>query len=176
MKDMTRVLALLACLFPLALQAGPQAFKPGDLVKDHGLIAEVPGAVPIPDGASFKVAFDLAKAASEGSVNSQVNSAARFLNMHHAAGIPAKNLQLALIVHGSAYRDLLNDEAYGSFNPNAELIEQLVEKGVIIHLCGQTAAYYDIGAENLLPGVELSLSAMTSHALLQQQGYTLNPF
>ena len=30
--------------------------------------------------------------------------------------------------------------------------------------------------DDLLPGVELALSAMTMHALLQQKGYTLNPF
>jgi hypothetical protein len=28
----------------------------------------------------------------------------------------------------------------------------------------------------ILPGVEMALSAMTAHALLLQQGYTLNPF
>jgi hypothetical protein len=36
--------------------------------------------------------------------------------------------------------------------------------------------YYDIGKDDLLPKVELSLSAMTTHAQLQSQGYTLNPF
>jgi len=28
----------------------------------------------------------------------------------------------------------------------------------------------------LAPGVEMTLSAMTAHALLQQDGYTMNPF
>ena len=111
MKNLIRVLAVVSCLSPLALQAGSQDFKPGKLVSGHGLIAPVPEAVPIPDGASFKVAFDLAKFAGEGSVNRQINSAARFLNMHHAAGVPAENLQLALIVHGGAHRDFLTVEA-----------------------------------------------------------------
>ncbi|HBH44411.1 MAG TPA: hypothetical protein DDY28_08390, partial [Hyphomonas atlantica] len=43
-------------------------------------------------------------------------------------------------------------------------------------LCGQTAAYRDVTKADLLPGVEMSLSAMTAHAQLQQDGYTLNPF
>jgi hypothetical protein len=34
----------------------------------------------------------------------------------------------------------------------------------------------DIAPEDLLPGVTIGLSAMSTHALLQQQGYTLNPF
>jgi hypothetical protein len=33
-----------------------------------------------------------------------------------------------------------------------------------------------VKTEDLLPGVEMALSAMTAHALLQQQGYTFNPF
>jgi len=52
----------------------------------------------------------------------------------------------------------------------------LTDKGVRVILCGQTAAYYDISNDDLLPGVEMALSAMTAHALLQQEGYTLNPF
>ena len=45
-----------------------------------------------------------------------------------------------------------------------------------IILGGQSAAYYEIGVEDLLPGVDMALSAMTAHALLQQDGFTLNPF
>ena len=101
---------------------------------------------------------------------------ARFLNMHVAAGVPEENIHLAVVVHGGAYRDLLNAESYGAENPNAPLIEQLIAHGVTIELCGQTAAYRDVSEDDLLPGVTISLSAMTSHALLQQQGYTLNPF
>jgi intracellular sulfur oxidation DsrE/DsrF family protein len=47
---------------------------------------------------------------------------------------------------------------------------------VKIIVCGQTAAYYGVKTDELLPGVQMALSAMTAHALLQQQGYTLNPF
>ena len=81
-----------------------------------------------------------------------------------------------MVVHGGAHRDLLTAEARGDDNPSAALIAQLVEDGVQIHLCGQTAAWYGVGAGDLLPGIRMALSAMTVHALLQQQGYTLNPF
>ena len=33
-----------------------------------------------------------------------------------------------------------------------------------------------ITPDDLIPGVEMSLSAMTAHALLQQNGFTVNPF
>ena len=64
----------------------------------------------------------------------------------------------------------------GENSAGAGLIAALTDHGVRIIVCGQSAAYYDVATDDLLPGVEMALSAMTAHALLQQQGYTLNPF
>ncbi|MEE9347759.1 MAG: DsrE family protein, partial [Robiginitomaculum sp.] len=88
---------------------------------------------------------------------------------------------VALVVHGGAAHDLTIASHYagkydGAENVNASVIKALSGAGVEIYLCGQTAAYHDIENNELLPGVQMSLSAMTAHALLQQQGYTLNPF
>ena len=35
---------------------------------------------------------------------------------------------------------------------------------------------HGVAKADLIPGVELALSAMTAHAQLQQAGYTVNPF
>jgi len=91
--------------------------------------------------------------------------------MHARAGVETDRVQVAVIVHGKAIHDVS-----GIAPDNAELVAALVDHGVKIYVCGQTAAYYDIARSDLLPGVEMALSAMTMHALLQQQGYTLNPF
>ncbi len=164
---------LLMFLVPLAghALAGPEDFKKGPLIEGFGPVADVPGA-SVEAGTVFKVAFDVADAADPGEINRRLESASRFLNMHVAAGVPAENIDIAIIVHGPAALDLVRSDT----NANADLIAALIEVGVTIELCGQTAAYRDIVAEDLLPGVTLSLSAMTSHALLQQDGYTLNPF
>ena len=61
-------------------------------------------------------------------------------------------------------------------NPNVALIDALREKGVRIIICGQSAAAYGVKKDDFYTGVELALSAMTAHALLQQDGYTVNPF
>ena len=58
---------------------------------------------------------------------------------------------------------------------NAALIADLIAHNVDIYVCGQSAAHYEVNASDLLPNVQLALSAMTAHALLQQRGYTLNP-
>ena len=176
MKFNPAILLCSAALLTSNVSAGPEAFRDGSLIEGYGKIADVPDATIIPKDSMFKVSWDLAKAAENGELNRGLDTVARFMNMHHAVGIPVKQLRLAVVVHGGAHQDLLGEAAYGGVNPNAPLIAQLVEHGVQVTLCGQTAAYYGIGKEDLLPGVTLSLSAMTAHALLQQQGYSLNPF
>ncbi len=164
-------LAVISYLSAEHALAGPQDFKTGPVIEAFGPVASVPGA-NVDGEAVFKVAFDVAEAAEPGAINRRLESAARFLNMHAAAGVPVENIEIAIIVHGPAALDLVASDK----NANAGLIAALIEAGVTIELCGQTAAYRDIAAEELLPGVTLSLSAMTSHALMQQDGYTLNPF
>ncbi len=167
---MTLIIAL-----PFAA-AGPDRFHTGARVPDFGKVATVPAAQPLPDNVHFKIAFDVGEAAPDGAINRYMDSAARLLNMHHAAGVAPARSSAAIVVHGAAAMDLVKRERYGGDNPNAPLVAALIKANVKIILCGQTAAYRDIDADDLLDGVSLSLSAMTAHALLQQQGYTLNPF
>ena len=169
------VFAVIAIALSSHALAQEDKFTTGPLIKDYGPVAKVSDARITPE-TKLKVAFDLAKAAEPGTSNRYLASAARFLNMHAAAGVPSENIEIAVIVHGPAAMDLVTDERYGAQNANAGLIAALIEAGVRIELCGQTAAFRDITQDDLLPGIEISLSAMTSHALLQQEGYTLNPF
>ena len=155
--------------------AGPDDFQTGPVIAGFGPVADVPGVMLGPD-THLKVSFDIADAAEPGQISRRLESAARFINMHAAAGVTVDNIDVAIVVHGGAAMDLVNAERYGGDNANAPLIAALIDAGVSIQLCGQTAAYRDIDADDLLPGVTMSLSAMTAHALLQQDGYTLNPF
>jgi len=161
--------------------AGETAFTTGPVIHDYGKAAMIELEEPLSKRARFKVSFDTADAGKAGEVNRKFDSLARFLNMHAKAGISPKRIDLAMVVHGPAAVDLTNNSYYGekyngAENVNAPLIAVLIENGAEFYLCGQTAAYRDIGQEDLLPGVKMSLSAMTIHAQLQQDGYTLNPF
>jgi len=172
---------ILTVIIPVLAFAGPADFKTGPIIDGFGAAAAVPNAAQIPADARFKIAFDTAKGSDCDALNKTLESTARFLNMHGQAGIPAENIDLAVVIHGGAAFDLLTPAAHktrraGADNPNIALIKALTGKGVRVILCGQTAMYYDIGKGDLLPNVELSLSAMTAHAQLQRQGYTLNPF
>jgi len=158
--------------------AGEANFKAGKAIPSFGKIAEVEGAAPIPKSATFKIRFDVAKKSAAKSVNRTFESAARFINMHDAAGVPLNKMDLAVVIHGAAVHDVAKKEVFGkaNANPNAELVAALQKKGVKFYVCGQSAAYYDVFDDDLLPGVEMALSAMTAHALLDGEGYSLNPF
>lgn len=178
------LLAVLLTLISLNAQTQLDQFHSGPIIKNFGKIADVNGMEPIPENTSFKISFDLAKQADLGSVNRNLDSAARFINMHVAAGVAVKNIDLAMVIHGSAVRDMTKNNRYHALksnktnanNLNLELIDALNKQGVKFYVCGQSAAYYGVKTEDLAPGVTMSLSAMTAHAQLQQQGYSLNPF
>ena len=155
-------------------------FKKGPLIKNYGPHAAVEQDYSFAKDSKFKVAFDVTEPGDVNVLNRKFVSLARFLNMHVANGIPAENLNLALVVHSKALQGLLNDNAFSQRfegqNPNKELIQELLKNNVDIYVCGQSAAFYKVKNSDLLPGVKMALSAMTVHALLQQQGYTSNPF
>ncbi|MFT4767562.1 MAG: intracellular sulfur oxidation DsrE/DsrF family protein [Glaciecola sp.] len=174
---MTRWLAVfsIALVAAQGAAAGPENFHTGGLIKDYGKFADVPAAKPLPADTRFKVAMDVVDGGETGEVNSLFAIAAGFINLQHSNGIPPEQVDIALVVHGSAHRDLLNDEAYGGDNPNAELLEILQGYGVKVLYCGQNAVMRDVAVGDLLPGVEMTHSATTTHVLLQQQGYSLRP-
>ncbi|SIO23066.1 Intracellular sulfur oxidation protein, DsrE/DsrF family [Parasphingorhabdus marina DSM 22363] len=172
-------LSIMVAITPASAQ--PEGFETGPVFTDFGPAAEVQTDTPLPADSTFRIAFDVAKKADPDKLNRTIESAARFINMHVKAGVPAENIRLAIVVHGGAAGDVVNQAVYGARNEgatngSAAAIAALQEKGVTFHLCGQSAAAYKIRNADLLPGVRMDLSAMTAHAQLQQQGFTLNPF
>jgi len=100
--------------------------------------------------------------------------------MHARAGVKSDQVKLALVIHGSAGKDMLSSEAYkarfGVENPNEALLAALRSNGVRVILCGQTASHRGLQQAELAPGVEVALSAMTALVALQSEGYQLISF
>ena len=100
--------------------------------------------------------------------------------MHAQAGVPVENIKAVLVVYNKASKDLMNEAAYmdeyGFSNPNQELIEALMDAGVEVIFCGQSSSSRGIPKEKVIPGVQISLSAMTALIQLQDQGYRLIKF
>ena len=168
----TLMSAAAALLATAASAQDMSAFKTGPVFTLFGPHAPVEGIDKVPGDTEFSVAFDVAKPADEGARNRGFESAARFINMHVAAGVAEDNIRIAVVVHGKAVNDLL---ARGD-NASADMVQIMIEHGVRFIVCGQSAAAYGVTHDEMIPGVEMALSAMTAHALLQQRGYTVNPF
>jgi len=171
---------LAALLLPFGLHAAET--QTGPVIKNFGPVYEVPGeAWNLAKDKAYKVSMDVSATADfSGDLNRRLESAARFLNLHARNGIDTDNIEFAIVVHGSAGKDLLNDAAYearfNEANPNTAMLSALAKADVKIYLCGQTAAHRGFAAEDLHPAVTMALSAMTAHVRLQSEGYTLIPF
>lgn len=164
-----------------AVSAQNDQFHRGPVIGEFGKIATIDTDMAIPENTRFKVVFDASKKAEAGQINQTINSVARFINMHVEAGVLPENIDIAIVTHGGASGDLTQSEFYQSKNGKiknltAAAIQTLLKHRVEIYLCGQSATAHGIAKKDLLPGVKMALSAMTAHALLQQKGYTLNPF
>ena len=88
--------------------------------------------------------------------------------------------KVALVVHSKASKDIITNEAYAkrydTKNPNAEMVQQLMDAGAEFIFCGQSSLSRDLPISETIPGVQLSLSAMTALIQLQDDGYSLIKF
>lgn len=171
------------CLTVLTLPAqalAQTATKAGPIIHSGGAVYSVTPDIPSPHDIDYRVAFDVTQGSGTDQVSTSLNTVARFLNMHAQAGIPRDRIGAAVVIHGSAVTDVLHAQAYHerahAENPNTKLIQELLDSGTRVIVCGQSAASRGVGAEDLMEGVEMALSAMTAFVMLQHEGYVVNPW
>lgn len=174
----TLLLTTLALTAPSLASAADT--RSGTAVPSYGKTYAVDVTMAMPKGFVLKHSFDRSQGAEPGTINKDIESAARLMNMNHLAGVPLKNINIAVVVHGSAIFDVSNNAFYkkrtGKDSANAGLIKELLNAGVRVIVCGQSAMGRGLPKSEMIPGVELALSAMNAHMVLQQEGYSLNPF
>ena len=160
-----------------AQQAARPVPTPGPVFENYGPVFDVPNAALAPDpSVVHKVVFDVTESPDDKSaVNPAIVSLARFFNLYARAGVPVKNVQLAMVVHGAATKDIIGHpgyrKRYGADNPNLELMAALVEKGVRVYVCGQAMVARGVARDELAPDVEAAISATAALLELQSEGY-----
>lgn len=174
-----RILYLLIFIvqWPAALsqEAGP-------VLSDFGKVHRMERMdIPVDTQTELWAVFDVSDSpSSPTALNPQIETAARFLNLHVGSGIARERLKVALVVHGDATEDLLRPEVYserhGKENPNAELVRQLLEAGVEIAVCCQSARSRNMQRADTLEGVQWALSAMTALIHYQNLEYQFIKF
>lgn len=174
-------LLFLAILFPSLICA--QALQTGKLIPDYGKTYPVESPGFETDTTSLlKVVFDVNRSFEPKNTNKLIETAARYLNMHEKAGVAIGNMKVALVIHGKAVKDVLQDEFYQAefpevnANPNLTLLQALAEKGVKIIVCGQSAAHYQVTREKADKNARFALSAMTALVQLQNDNYRIINF
>lgn len=176
-----RILLLLFLCVLTNLLLGQERVN-GPVIQHFGQVFSVPNTdFPTDPNVQYKVVFDIATGEKDpAQLNKWINTLARFLNMHAQAGVPAENLHVACVIHGTATRDVLVSAEYrkrhGVDNPNEPLLEALAAAGARMYLCGQSAFARDIPLDKKTDAVKVALSAMTVLIRLQDEGYRLIRF
>jgi intracellular sulfur oxidation DsrE/DsrF family protein len=174
--------ALLCAANTITAQGAPRGVtQSGPIIQNGGMSALVEDATfAIPAGHVFKVMWEM-NVGDTLVASPQLGIMARFYNLHARHGIPVSRLKAAGVFHGTGWWALLSDSAFaarfgGKTNPSRALVEELIANGAQLVLCGQTAAFRGVKREELLPGVQLAISAMTALNVLGADGYRLNPW
>lgn len=154
----------------------------GPVIQSTGMSIKVDNPTfVVPEGHIFKAVFVINAGGDSAQINAQLTTIARFYNIHVRHGYPEERVKAAAVVHGGGWPALLTDSAFGAryggrTNPSRKLVEELLQHGAQIVLCGQTAGGRGIRREELIPGVKVAISAMTAFNVLQSQGYVYNPW
>ena len=159
-----------------------QTKQSGPVIKDFGKVWSINNTdFKVDTTKTYKAVFDIMNSPENVSqLNSSMETAARFLNMHAQNGIPLDQLKVALVVHNQASKDVITSDAYkikyGVENPNEALLNDLMDAGADIIFCGQSSVSRGFPKAELMPRVQLALSAMTALIQLQDENYRLIKF
>lgn len=121
-----------------------------------------------------KAAFSIAALAFEGDLPASIFHLQ--LISKDIANWKAKSRVIA-VFHTNAGHVTLHDQAYNADrmvatgNPYKELVNDLMNRGVQVELCGATAAVHNWGNKDLLPGIKVNTDAMSRISQLTQDGY-----
>lgn len=165
---------LIAFAMPLARA---QALLP-PAVPGYGEVIPVESAGEKPDPAvDYKVVLNATKGGAADAPPVFLDKAAKVANLLAQSGVPAEHRHVVVILQGAATTAVLNEKGLKARgiarNPSTDLIAKLNKAGVSVRVCGQALAGAKIERDEVMPGVQVDLSALTTVTALQMRGYAL---
>ncbi|WP_338466375.1 DsrE family protein [Novosphingobium sp. ZN18A2] len=132
-------------------------------------VHDVPGAGNAPDpGHEYRVVVSVSQPGSGGQPPAGLVKAARLCNLLEKHGATDGN-HIVAIVHGAAVPSVISGDA-----ACAQLqVEALRAAGIMVAVCSQALAGQGFKPAQLLDGVRIDVSALTTLATLQIEGYAL---
>ena len=141
-----------------------------------GHVADI-GAHPAKDDHRIRrLLFDLSDdAALPNGIHAGLDKVARALNLYALAGIPDRQVEVVVLLHGKATSLALRPEAFtlrtGHANANAHLLEALLDTGVRIEVCGQAIHRHGYGLDEVNRRIPVQLSALQRRESLLSSGF-----
>ncbi len=127
---------------------------------------------------AVRVVYDVSHDDQEAGIGKALFYARGLLTAYASLGVPIRELDVHLVLHGGAAYWALNEDAYQrykgdpfAFNPNAKVIEKLVADGVSVEVCNATLKARGWTREDLLPEVLRVHDGYTRIIDLQLQGH-----
>ncbi len=127
---------------------------------------------------NIRVAYDVKDDEWDAGIGKALYYVRGLLQSYEAQGVPPRNLKISIVVHGKPAYWLLNESAYQNhkndpfaFNPNEKIVQDLVDLGVSVEICGSTMRSRGWTAADIHPAVIVVRDAYTRLIDLQQQGY-----
>lgn len=169
-------------LFALALALCARAALADGLlppaIPGYGEVTPVENAGERPDPAlDYKVVLNATKGGTADAPPPFLDKAAKVANLLAQSGVPREHRHIVVIMQAAATAAVLNDKGLKARglakNPSADLIARLNAAGVSVRVCGQALAAAKIERDEVMPGVQVDLSALTTVSTLQLRGYSL---
>lgn len=170
----------MVCISVLASGQTPPRVNP--VIKSQGGIFEIPYASEKPDPSIlYNIVIEVEReSAKPDTINWALNNVARLLNLHAVAGVPARNMNVVIAIHGGATYSTMNNAAYREKykmdNPNLELYKELEQAGVKMVVCGQSLIVRQVDRNRLVPEVKIAVSMLTTLTTYQMKGYAVLKF
>ena len=170
---------ILALLIVLPAFAAPLYAQGNEVIRKEGASPLATNVTfPAPKDVVFRIVYAVntgPEKPDEGVAG--FKSAANFLYVGDANGVPRANMKLAVVVWGTATHSLLTNDAYkaakGADNASVALLRALHDAGVEIIVCGEALINRKIDRKDVLPFVKIAPTASMALATLHAQGYAI---
>jgi intracellular sulfur oxidation DsrE/DsrF family protein len=148
------------------------------LIPGYGEVTPVENAGERPDPkVDYKIVLNATKGGAADAPPPFLDKAAKVANLLAQSGVPAEHRHVVVILQAAATTAVLNEKGLKARglarNPSADLIAKLNTAGVSVRVCGQALAAAKIARDEVMPGVQVDLSALTTVSALQLRGYAL---
>lgn len=134
--------------------------------------------IKVPADNKYRAVYNIHSDNKSAGVNKGLYYARGLIEAFKKQGVKPAQLDLHLVVHGSAAKSLLIDDTYQmanddpfAVNPNANIVEELIDLGVSIEICHSAMKSYGWTEKDVLPDVLIVHDGYTRLIKLQNDGY-----